>query len=337
MFVLFLKRFLYSIPTLFLISILVFMIIRVIPGDPVDFMLGEKGASPQMRQAFEERLGLDKPVLYQYALFLGRALKGDFGESIVSGQKVSSEFSSLFPATIELALSSLLLAILLGVPLGFLSALKQNSLIDRVVIGSSLIGYSMSIFWWGLVLILFFSVTLEWTPISGRIGFIYEVTPKTGFMFIDALMSSEPWEALKSFLQHLILPTLTLTTIPLVYILRMTRSSMIEAMKEDFVRTAKAKGLGFYVIVFKHAFRNAMLPIVTIIGFMLGSLLTGAVLTEMVFSWPGIGRWMLQAVHARDYPVLQGGILFIAVCVLIVNLFVDMAYLVIDPRVRKSE
>ena len=331
-----LKRLFYSIPTLFFISLLVFLSVRLLPGDPIDFLLGEKGKTPELRAQMEENLGLDKPLYVQYFLFLYRAVRGDLGHSIVTGTKVSKEFFSLFPATLELAISSVMLALLIGLPLGILCALWHNSLLDRLVVGLSLTGYSMSIFWWGLILILFFSVQLEWTPTSGRISVFHDIPHFTGFMLVDALRMEDPWPSIKSFLLHLILPTLTLATIPFVSFVRMTRSSLIEALQEDFVRTARAKGLSFYTVVVKHAFRNALLPVVTVIGFMFGSLITGAVLTETVFAWPGIGRWLVAAVSARDYPVLQGGVLIIAVLVVLINLLVDLSYIKLDPRVRKG-
>ena len=212
----------------------------------------------------------------------------------------------------------------------------HNSVLDRLVMGLSLTGYSMSIFWWGLILILFFSIQLEWTPTSGRIGVFHDVPQYTGFLFLDILRMEDSWPAMKSFFSHLILPTLTLATIPFVSFVRMTRSSLIEALQEDFVRTARAKGLSFYTVVVKHAFRNALLPVVTVVGFMFGSLITGAVLTETVFSWPGIGRWLVSAVSSRDYPVLQGGVLMIAVLVVLINLLVDLSYIKLDPRVQKN-
>lgn len=336
MFILFIKKFLYSIPSLIFISILVFSVIRLIPGDPVDFMLGEKGASPEMRAQFEQRLGLDKPAYQQYFVFIKQITQGDFGTSIVSNHSVLSEFFSLFPATLELALAALFLGIILGIPLGTIAAVKPNSWVDRVLVGSSLISYSMSIFWWGLVLILFFSIYLEWTPVAGRIGILYDLPSYTGFMLIDSWFSDDPWGAFKSTLSHIILPAVTLASIPFIYIFRMTRSSMQEVLKEDFIRTAKAKGLSFSKVLFYHALRNAFLPIITVIGYMFGSLITGAVLTETVFSWPGIGQWLVQAVLARDYPVLQAGILIISVLVLLTNLSVDMLYTIIDPRIKKE-
>lgn len=336
MILIFLKRLFYSIPTLFFISLLVFLSIRLLPGDPIDFLLGEKGKTPEARAQLEKNLGLDQPLYVQYFLFLYQAGKGNLGRSIVTGEKVSKEFFSLFPATLELAVSSVLLALLLGIPLGILCALFHNSALDRLVMGLSLTGYSMSIFWWGLILILFFSIQLEWTPTSGRISVFHDVPSYTGFMLIDAFRMENPWPSIQSFFLHLILPTLTLATIPFVSFVRMTRSSLIEALQEDFVRTARAKGLTFYTVVVKHAFRNALLPVVTIVGFMFSSLITGAVLTETVFAWPGIGKWLVTAVFARDYPVLQGGVLIIAVLVVLINLLVDLSYIALDPRVQKN-
>ncbi len=336
MFLISLKRLFYSIPTLFFISLLVFLSIRLLPGDPIDFILGEKGRSPEARAQLEENLGLNKPLYVQYFIFVSQAVRGNLGRSIVTGEKVSKEFFSLFPATLELAISSVFLALIFGIPLGILCALFHNSVLDRLVIGLSLTGYSMSIFWWGLILILFFSIQLEWTPTSGRIGVFYDVPYYTGFILIDALKMENPWPSIKSFLSHLTLPTLTLATIPFVSFVRMTRSSLIEVLQEDFVRTARAKGLSFYTVVVKHAFRNALLPVVTVIGFMFSSLITGAVLTETVFAWPGIGKWLVTAVSARDYPVLQGGVLIIAILVVFINLLVDLSYIKLDPRVKKN-
>ena len=309
---------------------------RLLPGDPVDFLLGEKGVRPEVRKEFERKLGLDKPYHIQYLLFIRHALKGDLGSSIKTGGKVSQEFVNRFPATIELSLSALFLSILLGIPLGILAALFRNSWWDRFIMSFSLTGYSMSVFWCGLVLILVFSIQLEWTPVSGRIHVFYDVASVTGFMFIDTLLSVDSWTALWSFIKHLILPTLTLSTVPFTYIVRITRTSFIETLQEDFIRTARAKGLSFYRVLIKHTFRNALLPIITMIGLMLGSLITGTVLTETVFSWPGIGRWLVHAVEARDYPVLQGGVLIITVLIVCINLCVDLVNMLVDPRIRKG-
>ena len=301
----------------------------------MDLLIGERGAKPEVRKEFEQKLGLDKPIYIQYLVFLKLAVQGDLGTSIKTGGKVLTEFLEHFPATVELSLSALFLAVLLGIPLGILSALLRNSWWDRWIVSFSLTGYSMSVFWWGLVLILVFSIQMEWTPVSGRIHVLYDIPSVTGFMLFDTLLAGS-WPAFRSFLSHLILPTFTLASVPFTFIVRITRSSFIETLQEDFIRTAKAKGLSFYSILIKHTFRNALLPIATMIGLMLGILITGTVLTETVFSWPGIGSWLVHAVEARDYPVLQGGILLIAVIIVLVNLLVDLTYMLIDPRVKKG-
>ena len=322
--------------TIFICSLLVFLIVRTIPGDPVDNLLGDRGADPSIRQELMEKWGLNQPLHKQYFIFLIQSAQGNLGHSIVSGRPVLQEFQDRFPATLELSLCALLLACLLGIPMGFLSAIKANSFWDFLCSGISLTGYSMSVFWWGLMLILFFSVYLGWMPVSGRIDALYDIKPITGFMLLDSLFSEQGFLAFKSSLKHLLLPTLTLGTIPLANITRMTRFSLLETFKEDFIKTAKAKGLGFYKIYVVHAFQNALLPIVTVMGLMAGALITGAVLTETVFSWPGVGRWLVQAVLARDYPVLQGGILLITIIIIALNLLIDLIYAKIDPRVHAA-
>lgn len=330
----FFRRLLPVIPTLFICSVLIFLIVRWIPGDPVDHLLGERGADPELRQELLVKWGLDRPWYQQYLVFIYRSLKGDLGRSLISGRPVLEEFVARFPATLELSFFALLFSLIIGIPLGFLAALKVNSFWDFICSGLSLVGYSMSVFWWGLILILLCSVYLGLTPVSGRIDILYEIKPITGFMLVDSIFTS--FSAFKSALKHLILPVLTLSTIPLAYIMRMTRFSLLEVFEEDFIRTAKGKGLNFYHVYCVHAFRNALIPIITVTGLMLGSLLAGAVLTETVFSWPGIGRWLVQAVLSRDYPVLQGGVLLITFIIVILNLLVDLLYLKVDPRIRVS-
>ena len=333
MFLFFCRRFLSAIPTLFICTLLIFFIIRLIPGDPVDHLLGERGVHPELKQELMEKWGLDLPWYQQYFIFISQAVRGDLGRSLISGRPVWEEFGSRFPATVELSFFALLFALFVGIPLGFLAALKVNSFWDFICSGFSLLGYSMSVFWWGLILILLFSVYWGITPVSGRVDILYDIKPLTGLMLVDSLLSADGFLAFKSALKHLILPVLTLGTIPLAYIMRMTRFSLLEIFKEDFVRTAKGKGLNFYRVYVVHAFRNALIPIITVTGLMLGALLAGAVLTETVFSWPGVGKWLVQAVLARDYPVLQGGILLITVIIIMVNILVDMLYLKVDPRV----
>jgi len=330
----FLKRLLHSLPTLFGVSLVAFLMIRLIPGDPVLLMLGERGGSPELVAEMRHQLGLDLPLYSQYIQFMSRALRGDLGESIISKRPVGTEFADRFPATVELSLAALIWAVLLGIPMGVWAAVKRRRWPDHTLMSLSLIGYSMPIFWWGLILIMFFSVRLGWTPVSGRISAMYDVEPWSGFYFIDVWVRGLGWGGFWEAVRHMILPALVLGTIPVAAIARMTRSSLLEVLREDYVRTAKAKGLSFYRIVFVHALKNALLPVVTVIGLMLGTLLTGAVLTETLFSWPGVGRWLVASVQARDYPVLQGGVLLLSVMIVLVNIAVDLFYVYLNPRLR---
>jgi dipeptide transport system permease protein len=272
-------------------------------------------------------------VLVQYADYVGKILHGDLGDSLSTRQPVLREFGELFPATIELSVSAMLFAVIIGLPAGLLAATRRGRLLDHSVMGTALVGYSMPIFWWGLLLILFFSVYLEWTPVSGRIDIAYDFPSVTGFMLIDSLLSGQDG-AFTSVLSHLILPMIVLGTIPLAVIARMTRSSMLEVLNEDYIRTAKAKGLSPPRVVWIHALRNALIPVITVIGLQVGTLMAGAILTETVFSWPGVGRWLIGSIYRRDYWVLQGGVLLVASVVILVNLFVDLLYGLVNPRIR---
>src|SRR6185369_8487254 len=243
------------------------------------------------------------------------------------------EFLTLFPATLELAFFAMIFATLIGLPAGVTAAVRRGSVYDHAVMGTSLTGYSMPIFWWGLLLILFFSVKLGWTPVAKRLGDEYFVDEVTGFMLIDTLLSDEKGSFLDA-VKHLILPTIVLGTVPLAVIARMTRSAMLEVLGEDYIRTARAKGLGVYRIVAIHALRNALVPVVTVIGLQVGTLMGGAILTESVFSWPGIGKWLVESIGRRDYPALQGGVLIIAALVMATNLAVDLLYGLLNPRIR---
>lgn len=327
-------------PTLLGVSIISFALIRMVPGDPVLLLLGERGGSPEQIVEMKARLGLDLPIYEQYLRFIGNALRGDLGTSVVSQMPVWDEFVSRFPATLELGVTALFFATTLGIPLGVLAAVFRNSILDYLVMGISLIGFSMPIFWWGLILILFFSVTLGLTPVSGRIDISYEVPYVTGFYLYDVWKlepASDRFLAFKSALSHLILPSLALGTIPLAVIARMTRSSMLEVIGEDYIRTARAKGLSPFRVIGIHALRNALIPVLTVIGLLFGALITGAILTETIFSWPGIGKWLLKSVTSRDYPVIQGGILLIATMVVGINLFVDFLYAIVNPKIRNSK
>jgi dipeptide transport system permease protein len=329
-----LKRLAVVIPTLIGISIVAFSLIRMIPGDPVLLMVGERGASPEVVASLRANYGLDKPLITQYFVFVKNAVHGDFGNSITSTRPVFEEFRDRFTATLELGFVALFLATLIGLPFGILAAVKRNSVFDYSFMTLSLIGYSMPIFWWGLILILIFSVQLGITPVSGRIDVAFDVPTWTGFLLVDSWRSEAGWMAFRSAVTHLILPAIALGTIPLAVIARMTRSSMLEVLGEDYMRTARAKGLSRGRVIFVHGLRNALVPVITVIGLMAGTIVTGAVLTETIFSWPGVGRWLVDSVLARDYPVIQSGILLIALIVIVVNLLVDIAYAWANPRLR---
>ncbi|MGJ8573299.1 MAG: ABC transporter permease subunit [Hoeflea sp.] len=321
------------IPTFIGVSIVAFAFIRLLPGDPIMLLAGERGVDPARYAELQSSLGFDKPLPIQYFNYLKDTLSGDFGTSIVTKRPVLDEFMTLFPATIELALCAIILATLVGIPAGVLAAVKRGTWLDQSIMGTALVGYSMPIFWWGLLLIIFFSGILQWTPVSGRISLIYFFPQVTGFMLIDSLLSGQSG-AFKSALTHLILPTIVLATIPLAVIARQTRSAMLEVLGEDYVRTARAKGLPPRRVIGLHALRNALIPVITTIGLQVGVLLAGAILTETIFSWPGIGKWMVDSVFKRDYSVVQGGLLLIAGIIMIVNLVVDLLYGLINPRIR---
>ena len=327
------KRLGLVVPTFLGITLLVFALIRLLPGDPVEALSGERGMTTERYERLIHEFGLDRPLPVQYADYLWKAVHGDLGYSTITHEPVFKEFITLFPATIELSIVAMLLALVIGLPAGIIAAVKRNTVWDYSVMGASLTGFSMPIFWWGLLLILTFSVTLGWTPVSGRIAIQFDIPPVTGFMLIDSLLSSDKG-AFKSALSHLILPSIALGTIPLAVIARMTRSSMLEVLREDYVRTARAKGASTLRIVGIHALRNALIPVVTTIGLQVGTLLAGAILTETIFSWPGIGKWLVEAIHRRDYPAVQGGILLSATVIIGVNLIVDVLYGVINPRIR---
>jgi dipeptide transport system permease protein len=323
------------VPTFIGITLLVFVLIRLIPGDPIETMAGERGIDPVRHAQLRAEYGFDKPVIVQYVYYLSRLAQGDLGRSVVTHEPVISEFTTLFPATVELALSAILFAVCIGLPAGIIAALRRNSIFDHGVMGVSLTGYSMPIFWWGLLLILLFSVQLGWTPVSGRLAVQYYVEPITGFLLVDTLLMGD-FGAFESALSHLILPMIVLGTVPLAVIARMTRSAMLEVLGEDYIRTARAKGLPAWRVIAIHALRNALIPVVTVIGLQVGVLFTGAILTETIFSWPGVGKWLIEGINRRDYPVLQGGTLIIGAIVMMVNLMVDVAYGLINPRIRHT-
>ncbi|WDR07023.1 ABC transporter permease subunit [Devosia rhodophyticola] len=321
------------VPTVIGITIASFAFIRLLPGDPILAMAGQHGVSPERYEILREQFGFNQPIWTQYFQYVWGVLHGDFGISLSTKRPVIVDFLSLFPATIELSLFAMMLAVLLGIPAGIFAAVKRGSWFDQMTMGVALTGYSMPIFWWGLLLIIFFSGYLGWTPVSGRIALSYFFRPITGFMLVDTLLYGN-WPAFVSAVRHLILPAVVLGTIPLAVIARQTRSAMLEVLGEDYVRTARAKGLSPGRVVNVHALRNAMIPVVTTIGLQVGLLMAGAILTETIFSWPGIGKWMIESISKRDYVVVQSGLLLIALVVMAVNLLVDILYAVINPRIR---
>lgn len=345
------RRLLGLVPVLFGISLLVFTITRIIPADPALLLLGQR-ATPEARDRIREQLGLNRPLFFnfeelqetgnlaslfdtQYFDFAIGALQGDLGQSIFSRIDVLAGLAIRFPATFELAMMAMLFALIFGIPLGVLAALKRGTPTDTGLMIVALSGVSFPVFWLAIILIYIFSVNLGWLPPGGRISVSYIFDPITGFFLLDTLLQGR-FELFWDVAKHLILPSIALGTIPLAIVVRMTRSSMLEVLGQDYVRTAKAKGLMQRVIVNKHALRNALLPVVTVIGLSFGALLSGAILTETVFNWPGVGKWIYDSILARDYPVIQGGIMFVAFVFVIINLLVDLSYVFIDPRIQYS-
>jgi dipeptide transport system permease protein len=323
------------IPTFLGVTIVAFGLIRLIPGDPIQVLAGERGLDAERHARLMAEYGLDRPLWEQYLAYLGGILQGDLGQSIVTKRPVLNEFMTLFPATVELSVCALLLAVLIGLPAGVVAGVRRGSVFDHGLMGISLTGFSMPIFWWGLLLIILFSGILQWTPVSGRISLLYFFPPVTGFMLIDSLLADQEG-AFVSAASHLVLPSIVLGTVPLAIIARQTRSAMLEVLGEDYVRTARAKGLPPSRVIGLHALRNALIPVVTVIGLQVGLLFSGAILTETIFSWPGIGKWLVDSIYRRDYPSVQGGIVLIASVVMLVNLVVDLLYGLINPRIRHA-
>ncbi|MGZ3691278.1 MAG: ABC transporter permease [Pseudobdellovibrio sp.] len=317
------------------ISLMSFSIIRLIPGDPVLHLIGERGASEETIASIKKNLGLDKSLPEQYLIFTGNALKGEFGESIVSKQPIVDEFKVLWPATFELAVAAILWSSVVGIVLGILAAVKRNSFWDYGAVSLSTIGFAMPVFWWALLVIFFFAVTLGLFPVSGRVGVEFEIPFKTGFYLIDSLFSEDK-AAFGSVLKHLVLPAFVLGTVSLALIVRVTRSAFIDIQKEDYIRTARAKGLKPAQVIFKHIFKNALPQILTALGLAFGQLLTGAIMTETIFSWPGLGRWLIKSIEARDYPAVQAGIFYSMLIIIVVNFITDEIIKLVNPKLRAN-
>ncbi len=342
-----LRRLISVIPTLIGVTLVIFLFQRLIPGDPAVAMLGEHATAENVAR-IREQLGLDKPAFLdrdalaegdlpgffdsQYVSYFGRLLQFDLGNSIHRRIPIAETLKERFPATVELALLAMGLSLIIGIPIGILSAARRNSILDGTTMVGSLVGVSVPIFWLGIMEIMLFAVILKWLPSGGRLSSGIEIEPITNLFLLDSLLTGN-WVGFTDALKHIIMPAVSLATIPTAIITRMTRSSMLDVLQEDYIRTASAKGLSEKVVLFRHALKNAFLPVITIIGIQAGSLLAGAVLTETIFSWPGIGKWVYDSILGRDYPIVQGVTLLIAIIFMLVNLLVDLSYAVLDPRI----
>jgi peptide/nickel transport system permease protein len=328
------RRLLLLVPILLGVSILIFLWIRALPGSPAESLLGER-ATPETVAVIRHQYGLDKPIYEQYWAYLKQTASGDLGYSIASRRLITTELKERFPSTVELALSAMFFAIGLGIPLGFIAAKRYGGVVDHSSLVLSLVGVSTPIFFLALVLKYLFAVRLGWLPSVGRQDVLIDTPHPTNFYVLDGIIEGD-WNAAWDAVKHLILPAIALGSIPLAIVARITRASVLDVQNEDYVRTARAKGVAPRIVDSRHILRNAMLPVTTIIGLQTGLLLAGAVLTETVFARPGLGSWLAEAISNRDYPVLQGGILFTAVVFVLVNLLVDLSYAVINPRIRVS-
>ena len=328
-----LKRLFNSLFVLLVLSFLIFTFLRAIPGDPVMTLLGEEETTPEQHEKLRKELGLDEPVMVQYGKWLFRIAQGEFGNSIESQEPVIDTVVTKLKATVELALVAVLFGSLFGIFAGTISAVKQNSIFDNLAMVSALAGISMPVFWMGLLLIIAFSVSLNWLPISGMISHSVNLQTVTGFALLDAVITGNG-AAFKDLLAHLVLPAVTLGVVPAALTARTTRASMLEVINEDYINAGLARGLSFFEVLHKHAFRNALIPVVTVIGLQIGVYLGGSIVTETVFAWPGLGRHVVEAIYNRDYPVVQGAVFIYAFIIVLVNLTVDLLYVYLDPKVR---
>lgn len=327
-----LKRILMAIPVILGIVTIVFVLMRVFSSNPAYLLLGQRASAERVAE-LTTYLGLDQPIWKQYVIYLGQMFQGDFGDSLFSGLPVMQEIGDRLPATIELALFSVLIASVLGVSLGVICAVKQNSALDRLCQVGGLVGVSLPKFWLGLMLIILFAVNLGWLPVSGRFDFMNKPETITGFMILDSIITGN-WGALGSTLRYMLLPGVSIAIASVGTIMRYTRSTMLETIRQDYIRTARAKGLRERVVIVHHALKNALIPIVTVIGMELGGLFSGSVLVETIFAWPGVGKYIVDGINNSDYAVVQGGCLLVALISVGMNLVVDLLYGLLDPRIR---
>ncbi|NOZ70584.1 MAG: ABC transporter permease [Chloroflexi bacterium] len=328
-----LERVLAVVPIMFVVAIIVFLFMRLTPGDPVDIMMGETGfVSAGEVENLRREFNLDKPLYVQLYIFLADAIRGDLGNSFVKHAPVSKLIAERLPATIELALGALLFGLAVAMPIGIISAIKQNSAIDRLSMAGAFVGISMPPFWLGIILMLIFSVILRWLPVSGRLDHNIKLQSITGLYVLDSILTSN-WPALVSSLKHLVLPSVSLGAAVAATVARILRSSMLEVLRQDYVLLARAKGVPYTKVIIKHALRNALIPTVTVVGLQIGVLLGGNMIVETVFAWPGLGRLVVQAIFARDFPLVQGAVMVYAFVFVIMNLIVDVLYTYLNPKI----
>jgi peptide/nickel transport system permease protein len=328
-----LERVLITVPIMFGVAVVVFFFMRLTPGDPVDIMMGQGGAvSAGEMERLRHEFHLDQPLHVQLWLFLSDAVRGDLGYSYTQKRPVSELIVERLPATIELAAGALFFALLIAIPVGILSAVRQHSLVDQFSMAGAFIGTSMPAFWLGIILILLFAVRLHWLPVQGRITFGADPQHLTGFLVVDSLLTRD-WPALLNSLQHLVLPSVSLGAAVAAIVARVLRSSMVEIMRQDYVMLARAKGLLEFWVVMKHALRNALIPTVTVVGLQVGTLLGGNMIVETVFSWPGLGRLVVKAIFERDFPLVQGAVMVYALTFVFANLIVDVLYTYLNPKI----
>ena len=328
-----LERILQLLPVLLGVSVIVFAMITLTPGDPVQIMIGDQSITPEQEAALRRDLGLDRPIYERFFVFLGNAVQGDFGQSFYHRRPVSDVIAERLPATIELSLVALIVALVTSIPLGVLAAIRKNSILDRMATVGSLLGVSLPGFWFGILLLMLFAVHLNILPVSGRIGYSSEIVPITHFLLIDTLLRGRP-DAFLDALSHIILPAITLGLPMTAILMRVTRTSMLEVLRQDYVTFAEAKGLSRTRILFRHALKNALIPVVSVAAIETGSLLGGNMIVETVFGWPGLGRLVVESIFLRNYPLVQAAVLFYAVTYVLLNFVADILYTVLNPRVK---
>ncbi len=327
------ERLLQLLPVLFGVSLIVFVMMALTPGDPVAIMIGDQTVTPEQEAELRRGLGLDRPIVERFFIFLGNAVQGDFGQSFYHRRPVTDVIVERLPATIELSLVALIVALGTAIPLGVLAAIRKNSIFDRMATIGSLLGVSLPGFWFGILLIMLFAVNLQILPVSGRIGYSYEVPPITHLLLIDTLLHGN-FRAFGNALSHIILPAITLGLPMTAILMRVTRTSMLEVLRQDYVTFADAKGLSRRRVLFRHALKNALIPTVSVAAIETGSLLGGNMIVETVFGWPGLGRLVVESIFLRNYPLVQAAVLFYAVTYVMLNFFADILYTVLNPRVK---